>query len=538
MNPQLLILIPVSLALNVFWLWWGLPNGINIWAVDGIAPLEPLVAAKRMFFDDWWNSKYINKYPMGYFFVLLAVYAPYVLYLFATGGLRRPTDIYPFGLSDPEMALTVFTLLANGVSAIMGTAIVVLIYLTARELFDQRAALFSALIICFSPTFIYYSHTSNVDIPSLFWCALGLFAFARLVQGKVKRVNYVLLGLAAGMAMATKEQVFGLFVLVPFSVLVLHIKHHRDTHDQVSWLSIGEVTRALLSSKILYGVGICILTFALATHLIFNWDANISRLVWRVYKTQPEFAQTYAAPPLEVSGLFDAWHQTFWLLWDSMNPFLFLASIAGVVWFSFKERWAGFFLVPLFSYLCFTIPMLTFLRVRFVMETVLVLALFGGRILSGVWAWTSKRYPAFVIALCMLWAYSFFYGFSVNYLMMYDARYKAEEWIQTNIPVGASIETYSEPTYLPRLPKNLNVTRSSFSEDALIGLRERSPDYLVLTGAQHNRFKEVSPQKKLLARLLHGDFGYQPIRVFQTEPLLGPNPIPGLSPTITILKKP
>lgn len=539
-NAPLFILIPLSLGLNCFWLWWGLPNGANIWAVDGIAPIEPLIAAKRMIIDDWWNSRYVNKYPMGHFFVLLTVYTPYMLYLIATGGLNKPTDAYPYGLENPETALTVLTLIANGVSTLMGVGIVVLIYMTARDFFGRRGAFFSALTVAFSPPFIYYSHTSNVDIPSLFWCTVGLFAFARLVQGNIERYNYVLLGLAAGMAMATKEQALGLFILLPFPILILHLMHQRDTGHHRSRFTTRQASRALFDPRILWGLGACILTFVLATHLIFNWDANYWRIVWRIYKFHPELGQKYASPPLEVSGIFDAWQQTFWLLWDSMNPFLFIASVLGILYFPFKERWAAYFLAPFLSYFLIAIPMLTFLRARFVMGLVLVLGFFSGRFLNGIWLWGlrgSKGRSLLLVGFGLLWTYSLLYGFSVDYLMMYDARYKAEAWIRDNLAISATVETYTEATYLPRLPPHLTVHRSSFSQEALLGLPERSPDYLVLTGAQHNRFKEGSIQKLLLIRLLQGDFGYQPLQTFQTQSFLAPNLIPGLSPEIIILTR-
>jgi Dolichyl-phosphate-mannose-protein mannosyltransferase len=86
-----------------------------------------------------------------------------------TGQFRHPSGIYPYGFSDPETALTVLMLIANGVSALMGVGIVVLVYVTARDLFGRTGALFAALIVAFSPPFVYYAHTSNVDTPSLFW---------------------------------------------------------------------------------------------------------------------------------------------------------------------------------------------------------------------------------------------------------------------------------------------------------------------------------------------------------------------------------
>lgn len=288
-----------------------------------------------------------------------------------------------------------------------------------------------------------------------------------------------------------------------------------------------------MGSNVLLGLGTCILTFVLATHLIFNWDANLWRLIWRISHVQPELQLKYVSPSLEVRGVLDAWQQTFWLLWDSMNPALLVASILGILTVTLKERWAIFFLVPLLSHLLLFIPMLNLLRARFVMQLVLVLAFFGGRFISQVCTWGSKRNRAVLPLSAILWAYSLLYGFSVDYLMMYDSRYKAEAWINAHLAAGTTVETYSQPTYLPRLPKNLKVNRAPFTLEGLSGLPTRSPQYLVLTSAEHDDLEEEA----LLRRLLRGDFGYKVIERFQTEPLLGRNLIPGLSPQITILQR-
>ncbi|HWO42413.1 MAG TPA: glycosyltransferase family 39 protein [Candidatus Eisenbacteria bacterium] len=525
----------LSLFMNLFWLWWGLPNGPHTWATDAIGPLQPLVAAKAMFLDDWWNSGYYNKFPMGHFFVLMAVYTPYIVYLYLTGGLANPTNDYPYGLSDPETALTVLSLLANATSALMGVGIVILIFLTARMLFGQRGAVLSALTIALSPPFIFYAHTSNVDTPHLFWCALGLFAFARLVNGEVELKNYLLLGFGAGMALGTKEQAYGLFILLPFPILALHIRHHLKGELQPAGF-----VRLLFDRKILWGFGISVLTFVLATHLIFNWDGNIERLLYRTTDVHPKWQEGYpGAPQLRGMGtslFLERWKETIILLSASMNPVLFIASLAGLVYFPYKERWAPPFVVALCSYLFFVALQLSFIKTRFVMELILVLALFCGRFLAGVWSWSRGRRWA-VAAYGLMWLYAFAYGFNVNYLMMRDARYQAEAWIRANLPAGARVETYSQPAYLPRLPRAVNSYRTEFDDQTVSSLSARSPDYVILTGAQYSRFEEGSPQKQLLDRLLRGDFGYRSVQRFSTEPLLGPNLIPGLSPEIIVLEK-
>jgi hypothetical protein len=104
------------------------------------------------------------------------------------------------------------------------------------------------------------------------------------------------------------------------------------------------------------------------------------------------------------------------------------------------------------------------------------------------------------------------------------------------MPTGARVETYANPTYLPRIPEHLNVDQMVFTEEAISKLPERSPDYLILIRPLYNG-KKGSRRDKLVTFLLQEDSGYRPIRTFRTKPLLAPNLIPGLSPEILILQK-
>ena len=72
----------------------------------------------------------------------------------------------------------------------MSTVIVGLIYLVVERLFGSTPGLLAALIIVFCFPFIYYSHTSNVDIPYLFWFPLGFYFYVKLLG--VSRVGATL----------------------------------------------------------------------------------------------------------------------------------------------------------------------------------------------------------------------------------------------------------------------------------------------------------------------------------------------------------
>jgi hypothetical protein len=528
----LVTVVLLAAALNVLGVGWGLPlTGTHAWDVDAVAPMGPLIAAKRMLLDDWWNSGYFNKFPMGHFFLLMAAYAPYVGYLWLTGGLHRPSEVYPFGLEDPQTALTVLTVIARSVSALMGVGIVILVYVTARRLGGRLAAFLSALTIVCSPPFIFYAQTGNVDTPSLFWCALALFAFGRILTGTCELRNYVLLGVAAGMAAATKEQTAGLFLLMPLSVVIAHTGHaHPGPHPPTAFL------RSLVDRRLLAGLVASVATFVVATHLVFNWDGNLVRLRMRLFGEHPIYGDSHpgnlVGPVGPVHGMAEIVRHTA----ESMNPALFATAVAGLVLLCPRHRWARHFALAAVGYAALAVSMMHFIAARFVMEVILVLAFFVGPTLAMLWRWSVAHSRALVAAIVLLWVYSFAYGVEVDYLLVRDARYDAERWLREHAP-NTRIEAFSAPTYLPRFPGHVDVRYSEMTAGELAGLAERAPEFLVLSSAFSRRFARETETAALLAGLMRGDFGYRPILVFRREPVIAPRLIAGLSPEITILAR-
>ncbi|HXG02315.1 MAG TPA: glycosyltransferase family 39 protein [Candidatus Binatia bacterium] len=527
----LLAVAGLSLVLNTAGIGWGLPpSGYFAWDVDGIAPLQPLVAAKRMFVDDWWNSGYYNKFPMGHFFLLMAAYAPYLGYLWLTGGLRDPSEVYPFGFSDPATALTVLSLIARSFSALMGVGIVILVYLIVRRAAGPLAALFSALAVAFSPAFIFYAHTGNVDTPSIFWATLALFALGRLVGGRCDVSNAVLLGGAVGMAAATKEQTLGLFLLLPLSALALYTQHTRPAPRPPSAFLRAAADRALLA-----GATACLATFVVATHLIFNWEGNVARLRWRLQKVHPTYGTEYPRS-VEFSGLLDGLGQVAFYTWDALNPALCVAGLVGLAVLPLRHRWARHFAIALASYAGLTVAMLDYFRARFVMEVALVLALFAGPVLAAVWTAAPAR-RLLRVSIVLLGLYSFAYGAEIDYLLLHDARYGAEAWLQRGAPPGTTVEVYTGSVYLPRFPPGVTVDVRDFTAEELERLPARAPDLVVLTSVHYERLEPGSVGVELLDRLLGGELGYRTVEVFRTAPVIAPRIIAALSPEVVVLAR-
>ena len=140
------LLLGISLSLNLYQIHWGLPTGDRDWSPDSrLLRLKPLAYAKSLVYQEPW----VFNIRLFHLMVLSLFYAPYVLYLYLTGGMASPTGFYPYGLKDPEVSLMVFTLIARITSAVMGTGTVLVSYYTVKLLYGWRAGLISALLDCF-----------------------------------------------------------------------------------------------------------------------------------------------------------------------------------------------------------------------------------------------------------------------------------------------------------------------------------------------------------------------------------------------------
>ena len=93
-----------ALALYVPGFWWGIPHATapdrtHAWGTDDETPLGPLAEIHNIIQPK--PDRNLG-YPLMHSFVVSASYAPYLGYLWATGGLANISGAYPFGLADPS----------------------------------------------------------------------------------------------------------------------------------------------------------------------------------------------------------------------------------------------------------------------------------------------------------------------------------------------------------------------------------------------------------------------------------------------------
>jgi hypothetical protein len=467
---HLVVLTVVSLSLNLYGITWGLPH-VEDWANLSLAPVKPLSYAKHLLYGEPW----LFHYPPLHFFVLAVVYSPYVAYLLLTGGMQSPTDTYPFGLADPVLSLTVFTLLARLTSVAMGTGMVLVNYLTVRRLYGGTAAFVSSFLIASSYPIVHFAHNANVDVPYLFWLSLALYSFVRLIDSFATKW-YLLLALFTACAVGTKHTVYAIAVgLIPI-LLYWHYRHAAEQRPDATVLS------ALLDRRFAYASGLFGVTLVLIFNPILNWEGfseHVSRhagvSVGRSWVLQT--AGSALRGHLELAGSYvDYLRQS-----NGLPAFILVA--AGFLYCLVRYPKAAVIVVlPTLAYYVLFVRKFGTHHLRYVLPVYLLCTWQAGKLAADLVDVRAIR-PLPQLALAAVLGYSLLYGFTVDFLYARDPRYAAEQWIAERIPGGAKILAV-EPAYsLPRLPKNVDVTYRDlwdFNGDQTADITDVGADYVVV----------------------------------------------------------
>jgi hypothetical protein len=192
------LLLIAGFALNLVPLWWGLP-GYPTWAPDELqatAVLHP--------------GQWPLKYPPFHRQLLTPILRPLDAALRATG---METEFVA--------RIAILQAVARAVSLLMGTALIWLTYRYGRLLVDRRSALLGAAVVAFSPPFVYYAKTANLDTPYVFWFTVSLiFLLRAALDGRMR--DHLLFGVAAALAVATKDQAYALYLAAPLPLILGH----------------------------------------------------------------------------------------------------------------------------------------------------------------------------------------------------------------------------------------------------------------------------------------------------------------------------
>jgi hypothetical protein len=545
LNIKLFSLIFITLIVFSVGIYWGLPYAISPetvepWGVDTIAPLQPLNEAFYKFSrqgNEWaW-------YPLFHFMVLDVFYAPYVAYQYLMGNFDQPSAEFPYGVKNPISFFRDLTLIARLVSLVMAIGIMISVFKITEELFSTQAAFWAALITVFSAPLVFYSKSSNLDVPYLFWAFLAFWQYAKIVKTQ-KLKHYVFFSIFVALSVATKDQAYGFFILVPFAIIYQKAKY--DSNNEISLKFLGKV---VISKPILISLFLTITVYTIANNLIFGgWEGLINRLFR--YNELISFKRAHTVDVYSFHHQVSIFFQVIIMMVQTLGFGSLLLCCAGIFENLQKKNWAALSIIIFsISYYVFILAHLITVHVRYTLGFSLILSPFAGYFIAKYLGKTGIIKKLILTGVVISLLIQVILTLNLSITLLKDSRYQAERWIKSNISEGSVIESNVKEKFLPHITDQYQVRVTAVNEyNELIpdqlnsdSLRLRNPDYLlVIKGLGVSGDPETIDDQKIkqyFQDLIDDKLEYSVIASFRTPNLFSFRQVVATGPSCFILKK-
>jgi hypothetical protein len=360
-----LLAVITSAALSFSWLDHGDPGFLDR-CIDAHHPLHTLAAADRA--HDHFADKGLTYPPL----VLRTIGAAQRAWLslqdvdaerLIDDMNERRTAIAAQRV-DPvlrdELALQVRALIVIGraVSAAFAVLCVVFVFALASLLLDRTAGAIAAWLATLDVNLFVYAHTGNVDVPyvALALAALALAAFAVRTR---RRWPIPVAGVAAGFALAAKDQAYGLFAL---SFPTYLVAHGRASGRAAPW-----------------GAGLLAVLLAVATYvLVPGFPPRLDWVADHFAYVMGPGSEPFRMANRDLAGLLAISLLTLQLLLLGAGVPFVAAAALGAAWCAWRRRLAAVLLAaPVVSYWLTFLFVAGYVYPRFTLPLGLVLGIFA-----------------------------------------------------------------------------------------------------------------------------------------------------------------
>ena len=485
------ILLVVTATLYVFEIDHGLPNRDITWAYDS-NPLYPLIVAKRVFLDGW-NTGFHGPYPNFHHFFLLIFFTPYMLLQWILGNLDglKMGGGYPYGIANFDLIFMHLTLLTRSVNVFMGLGITYWTYRIGKTLHSPTTGVYAAGLVAFSPAITYYVHTETLDIPMLFWLTPAIYYYLRVIQ-TFSLPYYIGLATLAAVSTATKDYAYGAFVLLPIPmVTALARKFYGRISAKTLW-------SALLDQRHLIGFLVFLMAVAIAENWLWNFSGFVNHIklaggLASTNETGLISTQLGRTDMLTLDRLRSIWIMLRFVLGWLGAP----ACLAGLLIVFVRQYQSLRLLIwPLAGLYVFTYVQVSpgdSVIERPLMTTAPLFAVFGGALLQHITANLRKRHIGRLICVSVLIG-CFLNALAVDFVLINDTRYQAEDWVARKVKPHAVIDLYGRRMDVPRIDDRWSTLvisdRGWDKSDVRLSeeytpqevLRAREPDYVIVAG--------------------------------------------------------
>jgi hypothetical protein len=530
-----LVVIALSLFLNVLGFGWG-KDGYVPWSPDSIEGVTTVRELPNLF------GTWTNKYPRLQFLIDGLCYKPVI-----RSWERNPVAVQRGGRVEQSVLtqerLEVLATISRINILIMSAGILIFVYLIARFYYtDSMAAFFASLSLAVTLNFVYYSHTTCVDIPSMFWITLGVYFLLKSVYSG-KLFHHIMMGITFACACCTKDPMLFYAAAFALAYIVLRFCHFRK-----QGLEFKACCLSLLNRNAWLAIGAFLFVFALLQGILFSPKTYWERMgVWVGGRGVKDFNQGFSGQWILLTG-------TLWSFYWSIGwPLLALWFISLIC--TFKKHWLFNLAVVLLPLIVFYVLVTMRIKMGYIRYYLPVMGVFFLPVGAGIAQLFSVkitwiRRPAFaVIALC--YVLSLMYCIAMDLELINDSRNQAAEWFKANVKQNTPVLS------LIRYPFGLKLSKFGYSTidnwkvpplQVLLDNQKNLPEYVVLTYEWLTIFTpEAAEYKKAL---LEGRAGYSNVAVFKSKGFIFPRknwltlaswPIQShfeeISPPITVMQK-
>lgn len=484
------LLAVAFLALNAWGLDWGWPSFFG-WAYDELLPGDVVRGIEAGFAHGWHE-----RYPPLHYYLLGAL----DLLVLRTHGVPARNPL-------PADVHAVLFLLQRGVSLLMGAGTVALVYLCASRLYGRAAGGLAVVLVAGMPTLCVHTRLATLDVPYLFWWALSLLFALRALERPRQR-DLLGFGLAAALAVTTKDQAYGLYLLAwPAWLWLLRARARRAG---------PEAPRPLAPRDVALPLALALAVFALVHRLPGNVEgfrAHVALIVGAA-------SQYYRQYPRSLAGELGLAAETVRQVALTLGLPAFALGLAGLAWAA-RRRFAlpgeRLLLASGASYYLSFLCVVLYSYDRFVLPLCLLLAICGaGALASAARAGRTARRLALAVAVGLV-AFSLARALATGRLLARDTRYAAERWLHEHTPPAERVAFVGGWKDLPR-PAGLRVRSLPADVETLRAMR---PRYVVCNLNRAGQVAASDKEAPFYLGLRDGRLGYALVWRWR-EPLAWP----------------
>ncbi|MBL8612292.1 MAG: glycosyltransferase family 39 protein [Myxococcales bacterium] len=449
-------------VLGVVGLSWGMPASDG-WDNDGVSPRDFLPGLAETF-----TPGHYYTYPPVQLVILALATAPVTVVALARAPSLRPPDLIQQFIQVPTM--TGIAMISRAVTLAMAVTVVWAIGKIAEEIAGRRARTAAAACAAVNASLVYYAHTTNLDVPYLFFGTLMLLALVRaLCRREPRRLrSAALLGV---LAVGTKDQAYALFLAALPVAVVLYF-----TFDGWARKNARRIAR-----EAAIATGMAALLFLVTDAVIFNptgFRARVGFLLGPASQDFVHYTNDWTGRSLVVLDIAKNFTRYYPM------PFAVVGAlgVAAAARLAFRGEGASGdavpapaegpsggagrvvgALLPLLFALSFTACFNCIARRtdhRFALPQHVFFAVYVGVAVASAWS-IRARLPRLLArgALALAFARALFDAVSIDAALVLDPRYEAEAWLEEHARAGDVVETYALNVYLPRFPAKTKVVR-------------------------------------------------------------------------------